>query len=59
MPSYILSKQEREKEVSNLQSTPWNLLVNSLSQFAAAERSYVELGFFANRQKSFLRKDVS
>ncbi|KAF4521616.1 hypothetical protein B566_EDAN006658 [Ephemera danica] len=50
---------EKEKEVSNLQSTPWNLLISSLSQFTVAEKSYVELGFFANRQKSFLRKDNS
>ena len=50
--------QEKEKETKRLplvSSTPWSLLLLSLSHLALAEKAYFSLPFIA---KKFFRKDV-
>ncbi|CAB3382645.1 Hypothetical predicted protein [Cloeon dipterum] len=50
---------DRSKDDTFLQSPTWNLLISALSQFAAAEKSYVDLGFFARQKSLFKIKDNS
>lgn len=51
--------QDKEKELNRNIPGPWLILVTQLTQLIATEKSYIDLGFLANKNKSFLRKDVS
>ncbi|KAF7281004.1 hypothetical protein GWI33_005270 [Rhynchophorus ferrugineus] len=53
---HVLQEKER---VPKTPVGPRTMFLNFLQQLALAEKSYMELGFLQNKQKSFLRKDNS
>ncbi|XP_030745574.1 KICSTOR complex protein C12orf66-like [Sitophilus oryzae] len=54
------AKEHAEKEkVPKAPTSPKTMFLNFLQQLALAEKSYMDLGFLQNKQKSFLRKDNS